>query len=89
MKRMMALLAIVAMFMATAQAQISGSAGGPAASQGRTCETVEANAEIRELWPELGTEEDFEEWMEWKIADYEASPTEAVTTIPKPDSELM
>ena len=49
----------------------------------RTCHTVEAENEMREKYPELGTLEDFENWLRPHVAFYKNSAqNRAVTTIP-------
>ncbi len=48
------------------------------------CYTMEADADLRQQHPELGSLDDFEAWLAPKVADYNASSNRvnAVTTIP-------
>ncbi len=49
----------------------------------RKCHTMEADAALRAQYPELGTLEEFEEWLAPKIREYQNSPhARAVTTVP-------
>ncbi len=47
------------------------------------CYTMEADQALRDRYPELGTLEDFEEWLAPRVRAYEQSPQErVVTTVP-------
>ncbi|MEM1320459.1 MAG: M43 family zinc metalloprotease [Bacteroidota bacterium] len=49
----------------------------------RNCNTMEADAELRAKYPELGTLDDFERWLAPLVAEYKASAQQrAVSTIP-------
>ncbi len=52
-------------------------------AQTRTCLSHEVELELRENYPQLGTEEDFENWLRPKVEAYKASiHGRAVTTVP-------
>ncbi len=54
-------------------------------SQNHFCGTVEAEKELHKLYPELGTDEDFEKWLAPKIKEYKSQKhlkIRALTTLP-------
>ena len=52
-------------------------------AQTRQCHTMESDAALRAQHPELGTLEDFENWLAPLVREYQSSPqTRAVSTIP-------